>query len=46
MIIMQNPRVLYSINVITGLGLNAGDPVPPESGGIRRQAATLEQFSA
>ena len=29
-----------------GLALNAGDPIPPESGGIRRQASTLEEFSA
>ena len=28
-----------------GLGLNAGDPVPAESGGARRQAATLKDFS-
>ena len=38
-------RRAYELNP-HGLGLNAGDPVPPESGGIRRQAATLEQFSA
>ena len=38
-------RRAYELNP-HGLALQAADPVPPESGGIRRQAATLEQFSA